>query len=169
MPERKRFFFIDVFPYLLDLIVALAKELFASSEQHLLVLTLDFHLSTKVKRLKATKHDDHLGDAGDRDGDPLPGVDVDRSHLEGHRVQRKPAKHCLADGSHNDAFLADADHLCLYWIYRLLKALTSVYIGFPAKQRQFLREPGEASDGNSLDRDFGQNVIFGKKSDTILI
>ena len=40
--------------YLLDLIVALAKELFASSEQHLLVLTLDFHLSTKVKRLKAT-------------------------------------------------------------------------------------------------------------------
>ena len=38
----------------MDLIVALAKELFASSEQHLLVLTLDFHLSTKVKRLKAT-------------------------------------------------------------------------------------------------------------------
>ena len=42
----------------------------------------------------------------------------------------------------------------------MLMRLTSVYTGFPAKQKRFLREPAEASDGNSLKHNFLNGFSF---------
>ena len=82
-------------------------------------------------------HDAHLCNASDRDGDALTRVDVDRGHLQGHRVQGKPVLMIVflmllvsQDATASDSaawFDADAEvdaiHLCMYWIPGQTKAV----------------------------------------------
>ena len=91
--------------------------------------------------LIAAASDVHLRNAGDRDGDPLTRVDIDRSHLQGHCVQGQPVSVChtdaLADFQDASAYDADACYasaydddddadetdLCMYWIPGQTKAV----------------------------------------------
>ena len=72
--------------------------------------------------LIAAASDVHLRNAGDRDGDPLTRVDIDRSHLQGHCVQGQPVSVCHTDAlaDFQDASAYDADAFMLLLMMMLL-------------------------------------------------